>query len=290
MPTYKISHSTHYHYSAPVTQSHHTLHLAPRAVAHQTNHHYALTLEPEPAARTDRDDYHGNPMTLVSVEDEHDELSIQAQSEVTVHARAPVDLDQTVPWDKPSADAAHALPFDVIAFTCPSIHVQATPALYDFGDASFTAGHPVLAAVSDVMTRIHEEFRFDNATTDVATPLSQVLAQKSGVCQDFAHLMIGVLRARGVPAKYVSGYILTHPPPGQEKLAGTDASHAWVAAWAPETGWVEFDPTNNLVNSDEMITTAHGRDFHDVSPVTGVLLGGGQHTVSVAVDVRASDD
>jgi transglutaminase-like putative cysteine protease len=152
---------------------------------------------------------------------------------------------------------------------------------------SFAKGRPVLDAAFDLTRRVHKDFKFDPTATDVSTPIAQVFRQRRGVCQDFAHFTLACLRSLRIPARYVSGYILTRPPPGQPKLQGTDASHAWISVWSPETGWRDFDPTNGLIVTDEHIVIAHGRDYNDVSPISGVLLGGGEHTVTVAVDVDA---
>lgn len=285
MPRYAISHRTSYAYSAPVIQSNHLLHLAPREVGHQDVVRHNLIIEPAPAWRSDRIDYYGNPITLISLEDEHTELTINSLSEIVVHDQTPVDLMATTPWNAIAAGDPPLSP-EIAQYACASPFVPLTPDIASYARQSFEYGLPVLEGARRLMQHIYEEFAFDNTSTDVATPLAQVMAQKSGVCQDFAHLQIAALRSLGLPARYVSGYILTHPPEGQPKLEGTDASHAWVSAWAPETGWVDFDPTNNLVNSPEHIAIAFGRDYDDVSPVSGVLLGGGQHAITVAVDVR----
>jgi transglutaminase-like putative cysteine protease len=162
---------------------------------------------------------------------------------------------------------------------------MATLEIADYTALSFPPGRPVLVGTYDFIMRIYREFKFDPTATDISTPITQVFKQRRGVCQDFAHLTIAGLRALAIPARYVSGYILTRPPPGQPKLQGTDASHAWVSVWAPDIGWVDFDPTNGMVAADEHIEIAHGRDYDDVSPISGVLIGGGEHTVAVAVDM-----
>lgn len=288
MPRYQIRHRTSYHYSAPVVQSNHLLHLAPRQVANQLAIRHNLIIEPAPAWRSDRKDYFGNPETLISFEADHTELSVNSLSEIEVEELSPLDFMASVPWQD-IAEGRTVTPAEVAQFTCRSRYAFSSPELYEFARPSFEDGMPLLEGTRRLMEHINTEFKFDNATTDVATPVDQVLEHKSGVCQDFAHLQIAALRSLGLPAKYVSGYILTHPREGQEKLEGSDASHAWVSVWDPVTGWVDFDPTNNLVNSPEHITIAYGRDFGDVSPISGVLLGGGKHTVAVAVDVEPLD-
>lgn len=286
MPRYQVSHKTTYKYSAPVTQSHHILHLAPRAVGNQKIQRQSILVEPPPAWRKDRTDYFGNPMTLIALEAEHRELTVSAHSEVEVIPAAQPAFQATPNWEQVRDMIAAGGAEKISAFRCPSRHASPTLQLDRFARASFADGTPILEGARHLMQTIFDEFSFDNSTTDVSTPVQQVLEQKSGVCQDFAHLMIAAIRSLGLPARYVSGYIMTHPPEGQAKLEGSDASHAWVSVWSPDTGWVDFDPTNNLVNSPEHITIAHGRDFEDVSPISGVLLGGGSHSVEVAVDVR----
>ncbi|MBU2580463.1 MAG: transglutaminase family protein [Alphaproteobacteria bacterium] len=281
MPRYQISHRTSYEYGSPVVQSNHLLHLAPREFDHQRVMRHNLIIEPAPAWRSERVDYFGNPITLISVEDEHSELSVNALSEIEVKAAQQPNFSRSGAWES----VAQQMPSNVAQFACASQLAAPTPALHEFARPSYPNGAPNLEGARALMERIFREFRFDNTTTDVSTPVEQVLAQKSGVCQDFAHLMIGSIRSLGLPARYMSGYILTHPPEGQIKLEGSDASHAWVSVWDPAAGWVDFDPTNNLVNSPEHIAIAYGRDFADVSPISGILLGGGKHSVSVAVDV-----
>lgn len=285
MPRYQISHRTFYEYGSPVIQSNHLLHLAPREIANQKIVRHNLIIEPAPAWRSDRVDYFGNPMTLISVEEEHSKLSVNSLSEIEVSPANKPDFNASVAWER-VASGAQTLPAEVSQFACASEFAASSSALYDFARISFVDGLPLLEGARRLMERIYKEFHFDNSTTDVSTPVSQVLEQKSGVCQDFAHLMIAAIRSLGLPARYVSGYILTHPPEGQIKLDGSDASHAWVSVWDPTAGWVDFDPTNNLVNSPEHVSIAFGRDFDDVSPISGVLLGGGQHTVGVAVTMK----
>jgi transglutaminase-like putative cysteine protease len=158
-------------------------------------------------------------------------------------------------------------------------------ALRRYAAASFPAGRPTLEALLDLTQRIYRDFTYDPRATTVSTPLNQVWRTRRGVCQDFAHFQIGCLRALGLPARYVSGYLVTKPPPGKPRLVGADASHAWVALYCPGVGWIDADPTNNVLPAEHHITVAYGRDFSDVSPVKGVILGGGHHTLSVAVDV-----
>jgi transglutaminase-like putative cysteine protease len=285
---FEISHKTLYRYSQPVMQSQHLVHMSPRLYPGQTIRHHSLIIEPAPALRYDGLDPFGNPVTILDVEMPHKEFVLHARSVIETSRRGEFDLARTTPWDQLDAvltNPNHLIDLDVVQHRCSSRLTTASLDIADYAARSFTPGRPVLEAAYDLTRRIYGEFTFDATATDVSTPISQVFRERRGVCQDFAHLALACLRAMRVPARYVSGYILTHPPPGQPKLQGTDASHAWISVWAPETGWRDFDPTNGLVVSDEHILIAHGRDYHDVCPISGVLLGGGEHTVNVGVDV-----
>ena len=291
MKTFTISHRTSYRYATPVLQSQHVVHLAPRAMQRQTVIRHSLLIEPAPASRFDRIDYFGNPTSILIVEEEHRELVVLSRGSVTVEAAPLLDLAASPPWEQ-VADAAvragGARDLEVLQFACASRHTPPSRNLLDFAVPSFPIGRPVLEGAYDLTRRIFADFKFDAAATDVSTPVETVLKTRRGVCQDFAHLMLAALRARGLPARYVSGYLLTRPPPGKVKLQGSDASHAWVSVWAPGVGWVDFDPTNGLLPADEHITVAYGRDYDDVSPVSGVLLGGSDQVLSIAVDVAES--
>ncbi len=285
---YTIHHKTTYRYTTPVHQSYHLLHLSPRAVPHQRVLQHRIKTRPGSDLWRDLVDYFGNPYSIIAVEKDHKELVVDAGSEIEVTRAAPGDLAQSLDWQQ-LADAGRgintAMPKDVTQYTTASRHGPRRHSLADYAAPSFGTGQPVLLGAHDLMRRIFEDFAFDPSATDVSTPVDTVLANKRGVCQDFAHLMISALRSLNLPARYVSGYIRTIPPEGQARLQGADASHAWVSVWAPETGWVDFDPTNNAIPRDDHITIAYGRDYEDVSPISGVLLGGGDHAVDVAVDV-----
>jgi transglutaminase-like putative cysteine protease len=285
---FEVNHKTVYHYTAPVAQAHHLVHLAPRPHPRQRVIRHTLLVEPTPASRNDFVDYFGNPAATVAIESSHSELLIHSRSVIEVAPPEPVNLNASEPWDRIAAQLAPAnKPYDmqVVQYLIPSHFTDINEELIEFARPFFKPGRPVLECARAVMDRIHTEFAYDNAATDVATTIADLLKIRRGVCQDFAHLLIGALRAFCLPARYVSGYLLTRPPAGRERLAGADASHAWVSVWSPGIGWVDFDPTNNVISGEEHITIAYGRDFQDVSPVTGVLLGGGAHQVEVAVDV-----
>jgi transglutaminase-like putative cysteine protease len=285
---FELSHKTVYRYSAPVAQSHHLVHLAPRPVERQKVARHTIIVEPAPASRMDFTDAFGNPATILTVEQDHAELLIHSRGQIEVVARGKPDLAASAPWETLAAGlGAGAGPhdLDLLQYVCASRYARPARDVYDYARESFPQGRSVLEGVMDLTNRIHASFKYDARATDVATSVTELLRIRRGVCQDFAHLAIAGLRSLGLPARYVSGYLLTHPPEGQPRLQGADASHAWISVWAPETGWVDFDPTNNLIPSEEHITIAYGRDYHDVSPIAGVLLGGGEHRVDVAVDV-----
>ena len=285
---YTVTHKTTYHYSAAVHQSYHLLHLSPRGVPHQSIVRHRITTLPHSELQYDLIDFFGNPYSILAIEEDHKELIVEAISELDVSASLPRDLAKTSDWQQLSRSAvggSRGMPKDVIQFAMASRHGRRLTSLADYALPSFLPGQPALLGVQDLMRRIFSDFTFDGSATDVSTPVETVLKNRRGVCQDFAHLMIAALRSINLPARYVSGYIRTIPPEGQTRLQGADASHAWISAWAPESGWVDFDPTNNVIPHGDHITIAHGRDYDDVSPISGVLLGGGAHTVEVAVDV-----
>ncbi|MGQ0674288.1 MAG: transglutaminase family protein [Hyphomicrobium sp.] len=285
---FDVSHKTHYRYSSAVVQSQHLVHMKPRTVTRQTMRHHGLIVEPAPAMRYEGFDAFGNPVAILDVEVPHREFVLHARSTIETALPQQIAFESTTPWDALDVEL-EAEPrrrdLDIIQYRCMSPVTTASLEILDYARHSFAAGRPVLEAAMDLSQRIYEDFRFDATATDVSTPIAHVFKVRRGVCQDFAHLALAALRALRVPARYVSGYILTRPAPGQPKLQGTDASHAWISVWSPETGWRDFDPTNGIAVADEHITIAHGRDYNDVCPISGVLLGGGEHTVSVGVDV-----
>ena len=284
----EVSHKTLYRYSAPVVQSQHVVHMSPRVLPRQSVRHHSLIVEPAPAMRYEGVDSFGNTMVILDLEMPHKELVLHARSTIDVTPLRAFDWRSTTPWDQIDSHLVLSnnwLDLDTIQYRCASHFTPPSPEIASYAEASFASGRPILDAAMDLTNRIYDDFTFDGTATDISTPIVQVVKQRRGVCQDFAHLALACLRTKGVPARYVSGYILTKPAPGQIKLQGTDASHAWISVWSPQTGWVDFDPTNGIAVSDEHVTIALGRDYNDVSPISGILLGGGAHTVSVAVDV-----
>jgi transglutaminase-like putative cysteine protease len=285
---YEVSHRTTYRYSVPVVFSHHLLHLTPRPCAHQTCLRTALVVTPTPTAHVQNVDYFGNPTTFVTLQEQHSELTLRARSVIEVRRRPTPDAESTVPWDRVAPDlfCDHSdAGLDAAQYAFDSPYTIAGDSVVAYARDSFPPGRPLLAAAIDLTSRIFRDFKYDASVTTVSTPVDEVFAGRRGVCQDFAHLEIACLRALGMPARYVSGYLLTRPPEGMEKLVGADASHAWLAICCPGHGWVDLDPTNDLVVGDEHITLAWGRDYGDVSPINGAIYGGGAHDVEVAVDV-----
>jgi transglutaminase-like putative cysteine protease len=283
-----VTHRTSYAYADAVSTSHHLAHLAPRGGEgrHMFSHEVAIT--PQPSVTRERLDFFGNRTLYFSVREPHRALEVVAQSLIDIAPLRPPRLESSPAWneirDRLRQDRRRDL-LDAFSFTFDSPHARVTAEIHDYAAPSFPEGRPVLAAVRDLTHRIHEDFEYDPTATDISTGLEVVLEQRRGVCQDFAHLQIACLRSLGLPVRYVSGYLVTHPPPGRPRMVGADASHAWVSVFAPDLGWTDFDPTNDLLPSDEHVTVAHGRDFSDVTPLKGVILGGGRHEVRVSVDV-----
>tara|TARA_R110002110_G_scaffold16061_11_gene70404 strand:+ start:2317 stop:3216 length:900 start_codon:yes stop_codon:yes gene_type:complete len=289
---YEISHHTTIGYSQSVSISHHLLHLSPRPVPHQVCRRHALLIEPSPTISKDSTDYFGNPTTYLTIEEPHIELSIISRSNIEVTAPASIDPGKTPAWDGIAGLLRHATDrelLDVYQFAFDSPFTQTGNGVADYAAESFPPGRPVLEAAIELTGRIFDEFKYEGGVTDIHTPVDEVLEERRGVCQDFAHLQISGLRSLGIPCRYVSGYLQTLPPEGQERLVGADASHAWLAIWVPGSGWVDLDPTNNVVPGEQHITIAWGRDYGDVSPINGLVVGGGGHDVNVAVDVAAVD-
>ncbi len=290
MICYRITHTTSYRYSGTVSLCHSEAHLVPRRAGSQQLLTADLATQPAPAVRCDREDFFGNPTTYFSVEVPHDALEVTATSEVSVISNgAGVDLTDGPSWEEARGALALGSGQDLREarqFVLESPFVGRMPELASYAQSSFTTRRPLLDAVRDLMGRIHREFAYDPGFSTIATPVEKVLAHRRGVCQDFAHLAIGCLRSLGLAARYVSGYLETLPPPGRPRLQGADASHAWLSAFVPDVGWVDLDPTNDQAPGERYVTLAWGRDYGDVTPLKGVLLGGGDHELTVRVDVQ----
>jgi transglutaminase-like putative cysteine protease len=306
----RILHHTHYGYTSPVVMAQHLAHLRPLERPGQTLLRHEVRIGPTPAHQERSPDAFGNERLFFTLQSPHDELDVWADSEVLTSAPEPSpDSDgdapaaTDTPWDSVRqhfAYHAHA-PYDPASeFLFASPYVPRHPTLAEFARPAFEPGVPWLAACEALMERIHQTMAYDSASTGVNTPVLDALDQQSGVCQDFAHLMVGCLRSLGLPARYVSGYLLTQPPPGQARLVGADASHAWVSAYCPPTDpqaegqWWDFCPTNARLGlqspGEDYVTLAMGRDFGDVSPLRGVIQGGGQHRLRVGVTVAPPDE
>ena len=286
---YAVEHLTRYAYTAPVSQSWQLLHLVPRSLPWQKLLSHALHIDPIPDERHDATDAFGNTATHFALHGAHRQLQVRMECVVEVGQR-PADFSAAlgVSWEA-VRDAVHNEPQldDLVPARMreSTMLVPWSEAARVYAAPAFALGRSWLESVTDLMQRIHRDFEFEPGATTVSTSVDEVLYQRSGVCQDFAHLMLACLRGHGLPARYVSGYLLTDPPEGQERLMGVDASHAWVAAYSPQLGWVEFDPTNDQLADARYITLAWGADFADVVPLRGVILGGGEQDMLVEVSV-----
>jgi transglutaminase-like putative cysteine protease len=285
---YRITHSTTYTYTEAVPICHNQVYLTPRDLPHQTCRLHRLVIKPHPPTLGKRWDYFGNQLNCFSLHEGHHRLTVTAHSKVTVRSRPARNPAESPPWEQVADSLRHDTSpagLDAYQFVFDSPHIAASAELADYARSSFTPGRPILEAVLDLTSRIHADFRYDTTATTVHTPLSEVFRIRRGVCQDLAHVQIGCLRSIGLAARYVSGYVRTHAPPGRARLVGADASHAWLALYCGPLGWVDIDPTNDLIPSADHITLAWGRDYGDVCPIKGLYIGGGQHTMSVNVDV-----
>jgi len=286
---FHVTHSTRYTYSAPVSQCWNQACLLPRETPNQKCLSSELQISPTASGVRERTDFFGNRISHFAIQSSHKELQVTAISDIAVSPDPKVLLTANLQgWDslrKRLAAEKDPARLDSLLYLYDSPMVLRADPLAEYARSSFQGDRPLVEAVEDLMRRIYRDFAYDPAVTTIATPLLDVLKTRRGVCQDFAHVGVGCLRSIGLAARYVSGYIETLPAPGKERLVGADASHAWFSVYAGEAGWVDFDPTNNQIPSEQHITVAWGRDFSDVSPLRGVALGGGKHKVSVSVDV-----
>jgi transglutaminase-like putative cysteine protease len=286
-----VEHVTTYEYASRVELAAHLLHLRPRELPWQRVLDFSLLAHPAPDRERWATDHFGNATAWLFLDRAHDALKVTTRAVVDVQDRPPVKAADTLAWEHVAAAARRPEAARQIAeFTFGSAMAPIEPGAHNYAAPSFPAGRPVLVALLDLMARICSDFRFDSTVTTVSTPVQRVLDLRAGVCQDFAHLMIAGLRSLGLPARYVSGYLRTVPPPGQARLRGADQSHAWVQCWlGPVQGWIDLDPTNDLVVSDGHVWLGWGRDYADVSPIRGVLLGGGRHSLRVSVDIEPQE-
>jgi transglutaminase-like putative cysteine protease len=294
---YIVLHETRYKYEYPVGLSRQVLHLSPRPLAWQECIAHGLRIDPKPEILGNAEDAFGNPTTSFVIDEDHSSLVVRAESWVDVTARTYPDDGATPAWDDVrtrlsyrAGRAPHPADLDATRFLFESTRVRNKRELAAWTMACFAPGTPLLVGVRALMNRIHGELTFDPKATTVSTPVMEVFEKRRGVCQDFAHLMLSCLRSIGLAARYVSGYLLTKPPPGKKRLVGADASHAWVSVYCPEYGWVDADPTNGIFPSLEHVTLGWGRDYDDVTPMRGVLLGGGEHEIDIAVTVVPAEE
>jgi transglutaminase-like putative cysteine protease len=287
---YRVKHETVYAYGSDVVHSHQLLHLVPRPSPYQQCVEHSLAIAPSLFSRRDETDAFGNLVTRVEFEHPHRRLEVATNMEVEVYARPAIAAADTLPWERVRDSLSYSGGWpardvlDASRFRHESPYVRVKQVFTEYGAECFEPGQPLLACAQALMQKIHRELRYAPGETNIATPLAEVLQNRRGVCQDFAHLMIACLRARGLAARYVSGYIRLRPSQGD--WVGAGASHAWVSVYIPPFGWFELDPTNNVYVGTDHIAVAWGRDFGDVSPLRGVILGGGSHTLSVCVVVE----
>jgi transglutaminase-like putative cysteine protease len=284
---YRVRHITRYEYESDVALSHNQMRLSPRSLAYQKVEWPQLTVQPEPTCQRAWVDFHGNRTHFFSIEQSHRVMEVSAESLVE-RTEQELAINSKATWESLAARVEHprsAVDIEASMFRFDSRYVRFSREVQQYARPSFAGGRSMLDAAKDLTARIFQDFEYDPNATHVSTPTLEVLQQRRGVCQDFAHLQIAALRSMGLAARYVSGYLLTQPPPGQTKLVGSDASHAWISVYFGDGHWLDFDPTNNLIPGDEHITIGWGRDYADICPIQGILIGGGQSRLRVSVDV-----
>ena len=289
MTAYTVTHHTAYRYNHPVALCYNEARLLPREdTPWQTVGESQADIVPVPALSAERRDFFGNRVLYFAIQDIHQRLDVTVRTEVEVKPGPFSEASPSPPWEQAlktlRQDADPGI-IEARQFCLNSPFVSRAPNLVDYARDSFPPGRPLLEAGRDLIRRIHHDFAYDPEFTTVATPLQEVIKNRRGVCQDFAHLAIGCLRSLGLAARYVSGYLETLPPAGKPRLVGADASHAWLAAYLPGEGWAEFDPTNDCMPGERHVILAWGRDYGDVVPLKGVMSGGGAHELEVSVDV-----
>jgi transglutaminase-like putative cysteine protease len=288
MSTYLVRHRTTYAYESDVAYSRLLAHLVPRETPRQQRLFTELIVDPNPVRRFERTDFFGNTTSWCIIEEPHDELDVVAESRVAVEPIPNYALVPGAAWEDVRSSFEPPQPpemFDVVQYTFDTPLTEGDRGVLAYARRSFPRGRKLFAAVLDLNARIHADFAFDKEATGTRTTVKEAFALRAGVCQDLAHVAIACVRSMGLAARYVSGYLLTQPPPGRERLIGADASHAWFAVWIPPFGWIDFDPTNDMLPSNEHITVAWGREYGDVTPIHGIITGGSEHEVDVAVDV-----
>ena len=285
----QVVHSTEYHYESDVTLSHNEVYLCPRSQDGQLCLDHRLDIDPQPEEVRSRVDSFGNVVASFSIEEPHSRLRVAASSLLKNEARCPPDASETAAWEtvrEALAAPRGAEALEAYACVVPSPYATIDPAIEAYALPSFSPGRPILDAALELTGRIFRDFTYDETATSVTTSVHEALEMRRGVCQDFAHVAISCLRSMGLAARYVSGYLETIPPEGEERLVGADQSHAWFSVWSAGLGWIDLDPTNDLIPSTQHVTLAKGRDYSDVTPVRGVVSGGGAHWLDVRVDVH----
>ncbi len=286
---YTIEHITKYQYHEQVSLCHNIAALAPRNTENQICKSFNIIISPLPDVLEEHVDFFGNKLYYFVVEQDHEELTVTAISRVEkINTAGPEILPPDISWEnvKKMLLTSNGEFIGEKQFTHPTEITTATQEIKQYAEQSFTTGRPMFEAVYDLITRIHSDFSFTPGFTTISTPLSTVMKEKKGVCQDFAHLAISCIHSIGLPARYVSGYLETIAPAGKEKLTGVDASHAWISVFVPGTGWIDFDPTNNQLATDQYITIGWGRDYFDIIPLKGVIMSSSSHELKVSVDVK----
>jgi transglutaminase-like putative cysteine protease len=286
---YRVLHETRYAYSPTVTSAHQLAHLRPRGTPWQRVLSHRLAVEPPPAELAEGRDYFGNAVVRFAIDTPHEALTARAESIVEIDSHAPGKERDSPEWERalvPPGVWGPEVDPEVEQYRVASPAAPVLQECLDYARPSFDPRRPWLAAMLELTRRIHADFAYDPQATTVATRVSDVLQLRRGVCQDFAHLMISCLRSLRLPARYVSGYVLNRPPPGEARLAGADASHAWAAGHCPGLGWVAFDPTNGKLADLEFVTLGWGREFSDVTPLRGVVIGAAKQKLEVAVSVQ----
>jgi len=283
-----VTHETKTTYEARVAVACHVAHLLPRSDERQEVFDFDLQIDPPPSQRSSAIDAFGNTRQCFALYTPHETLVVRSRSRVRISPAPQPDPAASMPWEDVAAMLRYraGAAFEPAAeFIYPSPFIPLLPELREYGAPSFPPGRPLLAGAVDLMQRIHADFKYEGGATEIATPLAEVFEQRCGVCQDYTHVMIGCLRALGLPARYVSGYLISQAPAGDAELVGAEASHAWLSVWCPSLGWNDVDPTNNVRVLASHVTLAFGRDYGDVMPLRGVIQGGGEHTLEVAVSV-----
>ena len=290
---YTIRHRTTYKYVSPVSVGNHVACLKPRSYQQNRLLQNVMKISPTPLTFTERTDYFGNVLWFFTVQEPHRQLVVESISDVLRTEGQATSRPESLPWEDSTILLAqdHTLEgLDAFQYQFESPRIRIHPEFAAYALESFTPGRSMLDGLMELTARIHEDFRFDSRVTTVRTTTEEVFKKRGGVCQDFAHVQVACLRSINIAARYVSGYLRTYPPPGRARLIGADASHAWVSAYCRGAGWLDADPTNNIAPTDGHVTVAWGRDYGDVSPLRGLILGGGEHKLQVEVDMEPVED